>query len=167
MNNEGLVKSLGILTGFILGLLLIVALSGCSKRVYVPVESVTVQTDTVRHTQRIIERDTVTRIERITESRLDSIAPILDSIGRLVGYDRWHIIDRSASLQERNGHLSAIVDSLRELKTDSVVVREPYPVEVVREVNRLYWWQKTLMAVGIVSLIGIAVAVWWLIRRRK
>ncbi len=156
-----------VATRVLLASLLLIFLAGCSKRVYVPVESVTVRTDTVRHTQRIIERDTVTRIERITESRLDSIAPILDSIGRLVGYDRWHIIDRSASLQERNDRLSAIVDSLRELKADSVVVREPYPVEVVREVNRLYWWQKTLMGVGIVALIGIAVGVRWLLRRRK
>lgn len=169
MNKESFIKSTELLGGFICAVLMLLLCFGCSSRkpAYIPVESVVYRTDTVHHTERIIERDTVERTERIVESRIDSIAPILDSIGRMIGYDRWHIIDRSSSLEEKNARLTSTIDSLeaREVNTDKI--REPYPVEVVKEVNRLRWWQKALMAVGIIALIGICIALRQLIKSRK
>ncbi|MDE6272911.1 MAG: hypothetical protein K2M31_07885 [Muribaculaceae bacterium] len=172
MNNDNpFVKCLEILSGFILALILIILLllGGCRsvRTEYIPVESTVVRTDTIHHTRNVIERDTVIRIERIAESRLDSIAPILDSIGRMIGFDRWHIIDRSASLQESNSRLLAVIDSLKSQGVRSEVKLKPYPVEKIVEINRLYWWQKALMGVGIVAGIGICIAVVWMIKIHK
>ena len=167
---EGLVKSLGVFTGFILGLLLICLMfGGCTstRTEYIPVESTVYRTDTVHHTQRLIERDTVTILERIIEQRTDSVAPILDSLGRMVGYDHWRIIDRSASLSVENVRLRAQLDSIKQQGTVAEKDREPYPVEVPVETNVLRWWQKALMCAGAIFILGIGVAVWWLVKRRK
>lgn len=146
---------LGIL--MVISALVILSLTGgCSRRVYLPVESVSERIDTIHHREVILEHDTFTRIERVKESRLDSIAPILDSAGKMIGYDRWHIIDRSFWLEERNARLMAMIDSLREERIASDIVSEPYPVEVVREVNRLRWWQKGLMWIGAIGLAFLA-----------
>lgn len=146
---------LGIL--MVISALVILSLTGgCSRRVYLPVESVSERIDTIHHREVILEHDTFTRIERVKESRLDSIAPILDSAGKMIGYDRWHIIDRSFWLEERNARLMAMIDSLREERLASDIVSEPYPVEVVREVNRLRWWQKGLMWIGAIGLAFLA-----------
>lgn len=148
---------LGIL--MVISALVILSLTGgCSRRVYLPVESVSERIDTIHHREVILEHDTFTRIERVKESRLDSIAPILDSAGKMIGYDRWHIIDRSFWLEERNARLMAMIDSLREERIASDIVSEPYPVEVVREVNRLRWWQKGLMWIGAIGLAFLASA---------
>lgn len=141
-------------------------LAGCSKKIYVPVENVTVRTDTVHHTEHIVERDTVTRIERIAETRLDSIAPILDSSGRMIGYDRWHVIDRSSALQESNNRLTAIVDSLKQRGVSTEKIREPYPVE-----RKLTKWEKMKMdiggiAIGVLAVI-LCIAVLWLIKKKR
>lgn len=146
---------LGIM--MVISALVILSLTGgCSRRVYLPVESVSERIDTIHHREVILEHDTFTRIERVKESRLDSIAPILDSAGKMIGYDRWHIIDRSFWLEERNARLMAMIDSLREERLASDIVSEPYPVEVVREVNRLRWWQKGLMWIGAIGLAFLA-----------
>lgn len=148
---------LGIM--MVISALVILSLTGgCSRRVYLPVESVSERIDTIHHREVILEHDTFTRIERVKESRLDSIAPILDSAGKMIGYDRWHIIDRSFWLEERNARLMAMIDSLREERLASDIVSEPYPVEVVREVNRLRWWQKGLMWIGAIGLAFLASA---------
>ena len=167
---EGLVKSLGVFTGFILGLLLICLMFGGCRSVrteYIPVESTVYRTDTVHHTQRLIERDTVTILERIIEQRTDSVAPILDSLGRMIGYDHWRIIDRSASLSVENIRLRSQIDSLKAVGFRTEIKREPYPVEVPVETNVLRWWQKALMCAGAIFILGIEVAVWWLVRRKK
>ncbi|MDE6235822.1 MAG: hypothetical protein K2M56_08745 [Muribaculaceae bacterium] len=170
-NDNPLVKCLGILSGFLLALILLIILSlgGCSsvKRKYIPMESTVIRTDTVHHTQRLIERDTVTILEHILEQRTDSVAPILDSLGRMVGYDHWRIIDRSASLSVENVRLRAQLDSIKQQGTVAEKDREPYPVEVPVETNVLRWWQKALMGIGITGLItiGLIIAVW--IRRRS
>ncbi|MBD5294846.1 MAG: hypothetical protein HDS25_00800 [Bacteroides sp.] len=170
-NDNPLVKCLGILSGFLLALILLIILSlgGCSsiKREYIPMEYTVIRTDTVLHTQRLIERDTVKILERIIEQRTDSVAPILDSLGRMVGFDRWHIIDRSASLNETNSRLRAENDSLRAQGVINEASRTPYPVEVPVVTNVLHWWQKALIRIGITGLItiGLIIAVW--IRRRS
>ncbi|MDE6273207.1 MAG: hypothetical protein K2M31_09415 [Muribaculaceae bacterium] len=158
-NENPFVKCLEILSGFVITIIFIILLllSGCRsvRTEYIPVESTIIKTDTIHHTRNVIERDTVIRIERVAESRLDSIAPILDSIGRMIGYDRWHIIDRSASLQESNSRLKAMIDSLKSQRDQTEIKWKPYPVEKIVETNRLYWWQKALIGVGIVAVVGM------------
>ena len=56
-------------------------------------------------------------------------------------------------------------------RADTVIVHRrdsvPYPVEVTKEIvkYRLRWWQKPLVWLGGLSLLGLSV--WWLVRARK
>lgn len=139
-------------------------MSGCSRKVYVPVEKTTVRTDTVTH--YINSTDSVTLIERIYESdtRYDSIAPILDSLNRVIGWDRWHFRESTKLNDRETERLQSLVDSLRAVKRDSVDRPVPYPVE-----RPLTKWEQTKMDFGGFALGGVAVAlciaVVWLIKK--
>lgn len=51
------------------------------------------------------------------------------------------------------------VDSF--IRTDSIQV--PYPVEKIIEVNKLHWYQETLMWIGVGALVLLMI---WLIKRK-
>lgn len=147
------------LAGFILGLLLAMAVTmlaflclisgGCTRNVYVPVESVVTRTDTCFYAKL--------RVDSVTLR--DSVAVIQrgDTVMITKWRDRYRVRER--------------VDMVYSSATDSVTLRVPYPVE--RELTR---WEKTKMDIGgwaigagsvlIVALIGMLV---WLIKikRRK
>lgn len=55
-------------------------------------------------------------------------------------------------------------DTVKIARTDSV--RVPYPVIREKEVNRLYWWQETLMWAGAASVILAGVLAYGNIRGR-
>lgn len=149
------------------GILLMAVLMGsCTRRVYIPVENTTVRTDTVTH--YINGTDSVTVIERVYESdtRYDSIAPIVDSLGRVLGYERWHFRERTQKDSREIERLKSLVDSLKAMKRDSVDRPVPYPVE-----RKLTRWEQTKQDFGgmfLGSLIAVlAVAVWIIKRKRR
>lgn len=121
----------------ILILILIVCLCGCSKRVSEPVERIVMQTDTVWQWREIRRADTV----RLRDSRFifsyDSIAPVVDSTGRVTGYDRHHYRyvggERDADVRRS----LAVSDTLRrhQMSADK-------RVEVRREKSSagIWWW---------------------------
>lgn len=155
-----------VLTAFILGSLI---LGGCSRKVYVPVENEKWHTDTV--TRYIHSTDSVTVIERVYESdtRYDSIAPILDSLNRVIGWDRYHFREVTKKDSREIQRLQSLVDSLKSVKRDSVDRPVPYPVE--RELTK---WERAKMDFGGFALGGLcaaalaAVVVWLIkIKRRK
>lgn len=156
-------RGLSILGGFI-GALLIASLvcmaMGCSRKVYVPVESVTVRTDTVYKERVSVRVDTFASVQRVYVEKRDSIAPILDSLQRVIGFNRWHFVTERSSSDAERVSLMAQLDSLRALKTDSIVKREPYPVETVREVNRLHRRQLALMGFGIGWILWVIWKIW-------
>lgn len=144
-----------------------VFLGGCSRKVYVPVESTTVRTDTVTH--YINNTDSVTVIEHVyeTDTRYDSIAPILDSLNRVIGWDRWHFRESTKMNDREINRLQSLADSLRAVRMDSIDRPVPYPVE--RELSR---WEKVKMdfggmAIGGLGVIALAVAVVWLVKRNR
>ncbi len=122
-------------------------LAGCSRKVYVPVESVRTEC-----------RDRVqmqTRVDSILQR--DSVAVYVN--GDTVRITQWR--DR-VKYRDREVH-----DTILSVRRDSVAV--PYPVE--RELTR---WEKTKMdfggmAIGGAALlaVGLAVAVVWLIRKER
>lgn len=123
--------------------LLLALLAGCSTTRYVPVE-------TIKY------RDSVRLVER-----MDSIF-VHDSV-----YVRqWE----EGDTKRKDSVVVRYVwrDSHR---TDTIIVHRrdsvPYHVEVAKEVVKyqLRWWQKPLVWLGGLSLIGLAV--WWLVRARK
>lgn len=143
---------------------LLVLASGCSRKVYIPVENTTVKTDAVTH--HINNTDSVTVIERVYESdtRYDSIAPILDSLNRVIGWDRYHFRESTKKDSREMQRMQALVDSLKAVKRDSVEKPVPYPVE--RELSR---WERTKMDFGGMAIgalvIALCVAVAWLIKK--
>lgn len=147
--------------------LLLVLLTACSPRtVYVPVESEMWHTDTV--TRFIGNTDSVIVIERVYEGdrRYDSIAPILDSLNRVIGWDRYHFRELTHMSEAERTRLLATIDSMRTVSADTVRVQVPYPVE--RRLNR---WEQTKQDVGGYAIVALAVvicvAVAWLIKIRK
>lgn len=161
--NEALRTLLAFLCAVALLAILILA-GGCSRKVYVPVEHTEIRTDTV--TRHINNTDSVTVIERIYESdaRYDSIAPILDSLGRVICFDRWHFRQTIQNNSREMERLQSLVDSLRAVSNDSIEKPVPYPVE--RELTK---WEQTKMDFGGIA-IGVfvaasCIAVVWLIKK--
>lgn len=154
-----------LMTGAVL---ICVLLGGCTRKVYVPVENTTVRTDTVTH--YINGTDSVTVIERVYESdtRYDSIAPIVDSLGRVLGYERWHFRERTQKDSREIERLKSLVDSLKAMKRDSVDRPVPYPVE-----RPLTKWEQTKMDFGgmflggLIAVVVSAVIVWIVKRKRR
>lgn len=123
---------------------LLVLASGCSRKVYVPVESVVSRTDTIYSAKvrvdSVIMRDSVAVFQKgdtvlITKYR-----------------DRYRVKE--------------LTDTVYQSAIDSVKVSVPYPVE--RELSR---WERTKMdfggmAIGVL-VIALCVAVAWLIKKFK
>ena len=119
---------------------------GCSRKVYVPMERTEVRTDTLWKTlervDTVIDRDTVQ-----TYMRGDSV---------IVERVRWRV-----RVRERH-------DTVYRVRTDSVSVPVPYPVETVKEVEKpLSWWRKTLQFLGWLSVIGIALTLFLCLRKKR
>lgn len=146
------------------GIALVCLLCSCTSTRYVPVESEKWHTDTVIH--YIGDIDSVTVIERVYEGdrRYDSIAPILDSLNRVIGWDRYHFREVTKMYEAERTRLTAIIDSLRAISADTVRVPVPYPVE--RKLNK---WEQTKQDVGgyaiVILAVVVCVAVVWIARR--
>lgn len=136
----------GIAQGTLMGLAalaILYLLGGCTTTRYVPVETVSY-------------RDSVRLVERV-----DSIH-VHDS----VYIHQWH--ERDTTWVEKVTVHTRYRDRWR---VDTILIHRrdsvPYPVEVSKEVVRyqLRWWQKPLVWLGGLTLIGLAV--WWIVRARK
>lgn len=128
---------------------MLLALAGCRSKqpvvAQVPVREVTsVELKTIE-----FPRDTV--LIRVPFERLSNAA---ETSGVAVSPNGLQLL-----WQLRNGMLNIRAEKPSEQYqyTETTVTKE-VPVEVVRvlEVNRLSWWQKTLMYMGIATLLAIA-----------
>lgn len=125
--------------------MLALALTSCTKTVYVPTEHTVYKTDTVYEAalriDSVIQRDSVAVVQKgdtvlITRYR-----------------DRYKVKERT--------------DTVYKAKTDSVRVREPYPVE--RELTK---WEQTKMDFGGMFLGGliavlVAAVIVWIVKRKR
>ncbi len=146
---EILNAALGMLLAFLVTALVFLCLvcGGCTKRIYVPVESV-----------RTEYKDRVqlqTRIDSVFQR--DSISVFVK--GDTVKIDRWH--DR-VKWRDRE-----VYDTIVQLRRDSVSV--PYPVE--KELSK---WEQTKMELGGIAMgavialaVALCIAVVWIVKRRK
>lgn len=115
-------------------------LTACTKRIYVPVESVRTEY-VVQHT-----RDTLTRSDSVY---------VRESLkGDTLLIEKW---------RERIVYRSSVAK-------DTLIVRDtvayPYPVEVVKEVNKLTWWQRVKVNAFWWLLGAVAAAALWITRKR-
>ena len=91
-------------------------------------------------------------VEHTTEHRSTDIVRdtliMRDSVwqyvqGDTVRIERWHHVANVSKM--------IVTDTIRDTIPKVVTVRET----VVQEVNRLHWWQKVLMTVGIIGIIAL------------
>ena len=77
--------------------------------------------------------------------------------------------DSSKEIQTLEQYYLAIIDSISKTKVrvDSIDRPIPYPVTEYIEVNKLYWWQTSLMWIGAVSIASILILLICYIRKRK
>lgn len=140
---------------------------GCARTVYVPQERVVSRTDTV--TRYLTVTDTAMSVVRVYESdtRYDSIAPILDSLNRVTGWDRYHFRERTKMDEREKSRMQAVIDSLRNVRADTVTERIPCPVE-----RKLTRWEQTKqdvggMAIGGLCAVTLAAIIIWIIKRKR
>lgn len=148
---EGLISIAGLVLAMIACILIGILMQGCTSTKYVPLESVTSRTDTVYSVKFRV--DSVKSIERIfeTDNRYDSVAPILDSLNRVIGWDRYHFRETTKINNREIERLRAENDSLKAVKRDSVEKLVPYPVE-----RTLSKWEQTKMDFGGMAFGGVA-----------
>lgn len=138
-----------IVTWLALMLLAMAALllsGGCTRKVYVPTEHTVYNTDTVY--------EAVLRVDSVIQR--DSVAVVQkgDTVLITKYRDRYRVKERT--------------DTVYKAKTDSVRVREPYPVE--RELTK---WEQTKMDFGgmflggLIAVVVSAVIVWIVKRKRR
>lgn len=156
----------------IAALVMAVAAASCTRKIYVPVENTDIRHTTDTVTRFLTVKDTAISIERVYESdtRYDSVAPILDSLNRVIGWDRYHFRERTKMADSERLRLMSVIDSLRTARNDTVYKERQIPVEVerVKEVGRpLRWWQRALQWIGAAALALLAVAIGWRRRKRK
>ena len=136
----------GIAQGTLMGLAalaILYLLGGCTTTRYVPVETVSY-------------RDSVRLVERVDSIHVhDSVYVHQWAAGDTTWVEKVTVHTRYRDRWR--------VDTIMIYRRDSV----PYPVPVTKEVIKyqLRWWQKPLVWLGGLSLIGLAV--WWLVRARK
>lgn len=132
---------------FALGWLLTLLLTGCRGATeYVAVEKVVERTDTVREVRLL--RDT---------------AHVRDSVflTQYLRGDTMYVVKYKERVEYRE---RVKRDTVYRSKRDSVAVPVPYPVEVVKEVEKpLKWWQEGLMWIGALAMlvaVGALVLKW-------
>ena len=147
-------------------IILTLLLASCTKTVYVPVETVTVRTDTdslARLVTRLVETNS-SRSERETLYVFRDREVTLNENGDTVREKTSTFTDRSRELETENRLLRQENDSLRHAKsrTDSVYVEKPVPVEVVKEVERKRgWWETALLWAGGIALMTLGFLLIW------
>lgn len=145
-----------------------VLMGGCTKTVYLPAESTALRADTVRQIIRHAATDTIREKEYVHDTRYDSVAPILDSLNRVIGWDRYHFRETTRMSDRERSRLLARIDSLKQSRTDSVYIERPYPVEKIVEVERKRgWWETLLLYAAGMMLIAVSVIAAWSFRDKK
>lgn len=124
---------------WILILCLMMALTSCKSTEYVTVEKTT--TDTL-YINKVMRDSTY-----LSDSTLIYIK------GDTIFRDRWHTLHVYHNYTDTLCRIRLVKDP------------QPYPVEKIVEVNKLYWWQETLMWSGAIFLL--LVVGWIVLRIRK
>jgi len=134
--------------------------TGCTRKIYIPVEHKTIETVTLRDTIVQVKLDVIH----------DSVI-IPDTISNLenkyaTSYAAWSQGKLRHSLNSKPVSLPVKVQYVE--KENRIEIPQPYPVEVVKYVEReLTWWQKMNIWMGKFVLMGLAVGVlmWFVFRK--
>ena len=120
---------------WVLVVLLCSILAGCTKTLYVPVESV--RTEYINK----LQRDSIYFYEK-------------DSV-----YIKGDTVHNDKLIYKYRDKI------IRDTVQNNDTIRVPYPVEKIVIVNELHWWQESLMWAGVVVIIFLFVVFWRKIKK--
>lgn len=93
----------------------------------------------------------------------DSVSVVIK--GDTVMIDRWHTVYKEHSYADAQKQKDIVHDTV--FQTHTEYIDKYIEKEVIQEVNRLYWWQKTLMWIGGLGLLGIIGLIIFIIHKHK
>lgn len=108
----------------------------------------------------------VVKTEYVYRDRVDTVIKndfikIHDSIYVQISGDTvYKYVERIKYLNSNNNHMSYKTDTL--VKIDSIPV--PITNTVYKEVNKMFWWQKMFMWMGVLGILGVGL---WVIIKEK
>src|SRR5574344_471914 len=79
----------------------------------------------------------------------DSIVLRINGKGDIIGKDTWHWRERFVNEKDSTFFYKSKIDS----------IYKPYKVVETKEVNKLYWWQNTLIWIGVISIIILVITI--------
>ncbi len=127
-----------------------VALCGCARTTYVPVETVRTETQVVRDTVVVVPIPP----ERTEAAKRDTVSLLRTSLAVSEAEVRDGVLRHTL---EQRGDVPVRVQYVEKVRIDTV--RVPYPVRVVEKEQRpLHWWQRALMWLGGIAAGGVVLA---------
>ena len=147
-----------IVAGLFLGAIFCLIISLCSCK---PVKEV--QIERVEVPVPIVQEHTIeqVRVDHVRDTLIQRDSVFYCIKGDTVTIEKWHYLQ---------GKTNAVrIDTL--IKTDSVqvpveVVRESVKTEIKEVEKKLNWWQKTLMIIGGLTIIGSLLLATYKLRRK-
>ena len=132
-------------------------LPSCSRRIYVPVESVREVHDTVRIDTASRRADIIIRRDSVIVR--DSVAVVIN--GDTVVREVWRWRER---IREVHDTVRVATAATRDTKHSDTAKN----AQVVEVEKPLSWWQRTQIWLGRVAVTAAALAAaWWIFRRRQ
>lgn len=139
----------GMLISIFLALIGVWLLCSCGTTKYIPVTSE--HTEHHWHTDSVFQRDSVVKESLTTVMQLDSAAMAKYGIQLKSAERAWLV--KTQEMERIINELMA-KSEVRDTVRDSIP--KPYPVEVIKEVEKpRSWFEKGLIAVGIMAIIGL------------
>lgn len=133
-------------------LLLLFAFCACRTQRQTVTEYVYVErTDSLKHLSSRIDSLLKESTKRDSIHEKDSVAVVIK--GDTVMIDRWHTIYKESSNFSNQKEKEIIHDTIYQTHTE--YINNYIDKEVIVEVNRLHWWQKALMWIGGIGILGI------------
>lgn len=127
-----------------------VALCGCARTTYVPVETVRTETQVVRDTVVVVPIPS----ECTEAAKRDTVSLLRTSLAVSEAEVRDGVLRHTL---EQRGDVPVRVQYVEKVRIDTV--RVPYPVRVVEKEQRpLHWWQRALMWLGGIAAGGVVLA---------
>ena len=130
-------------------LLLLFVFCACRTQRHVQTEYVYIErNDSLKHLSQRIDSLLRETTKRDSIHEKDSVAVVIK--GDTVMIDRWHTVYKESSNYNSQKEKEIIHDTIYQTHTE--YIDRYIEKEVIQEVNKLYWWQKTLMWIGGIGL---------------
>lgn len=156
-------RRIGRRIGILVTLAVVVMCIGCTRKIYIPTETIKTERDTIYEKSVMVQRDTIREYKEIERIVRDSISPRLDTLGNVTGYDYWHYEVNNDKSDRFESQLQQAVDSL--LKAHDASEVQIITEEKIIEKD-LSVWQKIQIILGDILLaVIIIVALYFGIKR--